>query len=351
MHTETALHLFAADAMHTPPSQPVADSSAARNLRGGIDLGGTKIQALVVDGEHRVVGSSRRATPTTGGADDVIDALAFAIHEACREAGVTPKELSGVGVGTPGAVDVDRGVVANARNLPGFDGAVELAAMLGKALGVPVRVGNDVGVALDAETLLGAGAGHSSYIGVWWGTGVGGGVVLDGKRWRGRGAAGEIGHTIVKRGGAKCPCGRRGCLEAYAGRRAMELRARELVEAGKHTILFDLMKKKGADRLTSGLWAKALEKQDRLAEHLIDRALDALAAALASSVNLLDVEAVVLGGGLGTRLGQACADEIATRMRKHLFRPDAPPPVRVSTLGDLGGALGASLLVAQSAAA
>lgn len=324
-----------------------ADSQAQPQLRGGIDLGGTKIQAVVVDSEHRVVGSSRRATPTTGGAGDVVDALALALHEACRVAHVAPHELAGVGVGTPGAVDTQRGVVSNARNLPGFDGAVELAAMLSEEIDTKVRVGNDVGVALDAETLLGAGAGHASFLGVWWGTGVGGGVVLNGQRWHGRGAAGEIGHTIVKRGGALCPCGRRGCLEAYAGRRAMEERARRQQSKGKRTALFELMQKKGVDRLTSGVWAKALEKQDKLATRIVDRALDALAAALGSCVNLLDLEAIVIGGGLGTRLGQPYADEIAARMRKHLFRPDAPPPVRVSTLGDLAGALGASLLVAR----
>lgn len=338
MQTSTAPHLFAThhDELSTAP--PAA-------FRGGIDLGGTKIQAIVVDAQHRVVGAARRPTPTLGGATDVVEALALAMREACREAHVAPRELGGVGVGAPGAVDSARGVVANARNLPGFDGAVELATLLGRELETTVRVGNDVGVALDAETVLGAGVSNASFLGVWWGTGVGGGVVLAGRRWQGRGAAGEIGHTVVERDGARCPCGRRGCLEAYAGRRAMELRARKLAGKGKRTMLFDLMEKKGLDRLTSGVWAKALEKHDKLATRLVDRALDALAAALGSSVNLLDVEAIVIGGGLGTRLGQPYADEIAKRMHKHLFRADSPPPVRVSALGDLAGALGASLLV------
>ncbi len=333
--------LFAASEHDGAPAAPSA-------LRGGLDLGGTKIQAIVVDARHRIVGAARRPTPLVGGAGDVVDALALTLLEACREAHVAPTELAGVGIGTPGAVDSERGVVSNARNLPGFDGAVELARMLGEELGLRVRIGNDVGVALDAETVLGAGVDHASFLGVWWGTGVGGGVVLDGRRWHGRGAAGEIGHTIVKLGGARCPCGRRGCLEAYAGRRAMEARARKLVDKGQRTVLFELMEKKGVTRLTSGVWAKALERGDKLATRLVDRALDSLAAALASSVNLLDLEALVIGGGLGTRLGQPCADEIAHRMRKHLFRPDALPPVLVSKLGDMAGALGASLLVARS---
>jgi glucokinase len=317
---------------------------APRTLRAGIDLGGTKIQAVVVDARSSVLGSARRATPTSGGPNDVVAALAETLREAASTAKVGLGQLAHVGVGTPGSVDAERGTVANARNLPGFEGAVPMVAMLEREIGAHVFLGNDVGVALDAEAQLGAGRDVESFVGAWWGTGVGGGVVLRGQRWLGRGAAGEIGHTIVVRGGAKCPCGRRGCLEAYAGRRAMELRARKFAARGHETVLFDLMKKKGLDRLTSGVWAKALAKRDRMATKLVDRAVSALAAALASAVNLLDVEAVVIGGGLGTRLGDPYVARIAERMQPHLFRPSAAPPVRLAALGDLAGAIGAGLL-------
>ena len=139
-----------------------------------------------------------------------------------RRPGVEPAELSGVGVGSPG--EVDDGSVAHARNLPDWDGSFPLASALSEQVGVPVSVANDVGVAVDAEAKLGAGKDYASFLGVWWGTGVGGAVVIGGKRWLGRGAAGEIGHTVVKLGGRRCECGRRGCLEAYAGRGAMERR-------------------------------------------------------------------------------------------------------------------------------
>jgi glucokinase len=315
-----------------------------RELRGGIDLGGTKIQAIVIDQEHRVVASARRPTPTRGDARDVLNALGATLDDATREAGIATRSLAGVGLGTPGAVDARRGTVVNAGNLPGFGEVVPLAAMLESATGVNVQLGNDVGVALDAEARLGIGREFPSFVGVWWGTGVGGGVVLDGQRWLGRGAAGEIGHTVVVRDGAICPCGRRGCLEAYAGRRAMELRVRKLAERGVSTILFEVMEKRQRDRLTSGVWARALEKRDRLALRTIERAIAALGAACASSVNLLDVGAIVIGGGLGTRLGAPYAQLIAEAMQPHLFRPQSPPAVRVAELGDLAGAIGASLL-------
>jgi glucokinase len=182
-------------------------------------------------------------------------------------------------------------------------------------------------------------------LGVFWGTGVGAGIVLDGELWTGRGAAGEIGHTVVKMGGARCPCGRRGCLEAYAGRGAMEARARRLVDRGEKTQLFKIMRKTERPRLTSGVIAKALEADDKMAHALVDRAVDALGAGIASAVNLLDVEAVVVGGGLGTRLGEPYAKRIEAAMMPHLFVDESPPAVHVAALGDLGGAIGAARLV------
>jgi glucokinase len=151
---------------------------------------------------------------------------------------------------------------------------------------------------------------------------------------------------VVRRGGAHCPCGRRGCLEAYAGRGAMEAQARREADKGAKTDLFKVMKQRGRTRLTSSIWGHALQQQDPLATELIDRAVRALGAGIASAVNLLDVEAVIIGGGLGVRFGQPMAERIATEMHPHLFNDSRPPAVRVAGLGDLGGAIGAALLAA-----
>jgi glucokinase len=179
---------------------------------------------------------------------------------------------------------------------------------------------------------------------VFWGTGVGGGLILDGRPWTGRGAAGEIGHMVVEIDGARCTCGRRGCMEAYAGRASMEAHARRLhEEKGRKTDLFKLMSEHERSRLTSGIWARALEQGDRLAVHVLDRAVRALGAGIASAVNVLDVEGVIIGGGLGVRLGHPYARRIAEEMQPHLF-VDAPQ-IHVAALGDLGGAIGAALLL------
>ena len=318
--------------------------AAGDDKRGGIDLGGTKIEAIVVDADNQVLGQARRPTPTEGGPADVAEQMAEAMHEAATEAKLETASLKGVGVGSPGSVDEQAGTVSQARNLPGWDGTFELAKTLSDKLGCPVRVGNDVQVAIRGEHQLGAGKPYDSLLGVWWGTGVGGGVIIDGKLWLGRGSAGEIGHMVVKRDGATCPCGRRGCMEAYAGRAAMEAKARKEHEDGAKTDLFKIMKQRGRVRLTSAVWAHALDAKDPLATELIERAVEALGAGVASAVNLLDVEAVVIGGGLGVRFGQPMTDRIFEAMKPHLFRDDRPPDIHVAGLGDLGGAIGAALL-------
>jgi glucokinase len=268
------------------------------------------------------------------------------MREAATAAGVESGDLNGVGVGSPGDADGKTGVVSGARNLPGWEGSFPLGETLSEALGTKVRIGNDVQVAVEGEYELGAGRQYRSLLGVWWGTGVGGGIVLDGKPWLGRGAAGEIGHMVIKRGGAKCPCGRKGCMEAYAGRAAMEAEARRQHEEGHKTDLFKLAHKHDKPRLTSGIWERAIDHGDHLATKLIDRAIEALGTGVASAVNLLDPEAVIVGGGLGVRFGDRYMDQLTSEMDKHLFVNERPPAVRVASLGDLGGAIGGALLIA-----
>src|SRR6476620_1469364 len=208
--------------------------------RGGIDLGGTKIQTVVVDGRWQVRGEARRPTPTTGGPEDVAGQVAEAMREAAEAANLETRALASVGVGSPGEVNQRTGSVSQARNLPGWEGTFERGPWLEDKLDTTMKVGNDVQVATEAEFRLGAGRPYKSLVGVFWGTGVGGGLILDGKPWLGRGGAGEIGHIVVKRNGAKCTCGRKGCMEAYAGRAAMEIEARREKARGAKTDLFKL---------------------------------------------------------------------------------------------------------------
>lgn len=317
--------------------------------RAGVDLGGTKIQTVVVDGRSKVLGQSRVPTPVDEGPDAVVEAITQALGAAADEAGLATDSLVGVGVGAPGGIDPKQGLLINPPNLDGFRGEFPLGPQLEQRLGTRVMLGNDVSVATEAEFRLGAGKPYGSILGVFWGTGVGGGIILNGEQWVGRGSAGEIGHVVVVKDGDKCGCGRRGCMEAYAGRGRMEEKARHRHKKGEKTKLFEIMEKRGRDRLTSGIWARALAQGDKLATELMDEAIGALGTGVASCVNVLDPEAVIIGGGLGTRLGESYAKRIAKAMQPHLFVSDHPPDIKVATLGDLGGAMGAALLVKAKA--
>jgi glucokinase len=323
----------------------MSHTTEAPELRGGIDLGGTKIEAIIVDAGHQVLGSARHPTPTTGTPEDVAKEMVKALAEAAEQAGTSSAALLGVGVGSPGSVDAKAGTVSSARNLPGWDGSYALGAELAKRLSTRVVIGNDVQVATAAEFRLGAGRQFTSLLGIFWGTGVGGGLILEGKPWRGRGGAGEIGHMVIRRGGRRCPCGNEGCVEAYAGRAAMEAHARREMDDGRKSDLLKIMESKQRERFTSAVWETAVDKGDDLAIGLIDGAVEALGAGAASAVNLLDVEAVLIGGGLGVRFGDKYVERIRNAMEKHLFPGHKMPSVQLVGLGDLGGALGAALLV------
>ena len=321
-------------------------SATRGTVTAGVDLGGTKIQTAVLRNK-KVVGDARVPTPQTGDPADVIEAIVRTIHASLAAASAAERNLAAVGIGTPGEIDPDAGAVLLAANVPGFTDRVELGPLVAEQLSgaVPVKVDNDVRVGVLGEFTRGAGRPYKNFLGVWVGTGVGGGVVIDGELYEGRGAGGEVGHMVVRPGGLKCSCGRRGCLEAYAGRARMERRAKRLVARGQKTDLFKIMKERGRDRLSSGIYARALATGDKMARTLIGDATWALGVGLASAQNLLDLEAIIVGGGLGDRLGQPFIDAIVKEMTPHLFVDDHPPDVMGTELGDLSGAVGAAVLV------
>jgi glucokinase len=314
----------------------------------GVDLGGTKVQGVVIDGDGKRLGEARGRTPVEGGPAAVVAEIASVVKASAKAAKVPVGKLAGVGIGSPGRVDPETGDLFGAANLPGFQDPVPLGDMVASALGVKrVLVGNDVAAATLAEHRLGAGKGLDDLLVVFVGSGVGGALVLGGRlRTGAHGAAGEIGHTVVIDGGELCPCGRRGCMEAYAGRVALERTARAAAAGGRPTELLAIQERQGRPRMTSGVWKAALDAGDPLAHELIDRAVEALGAAVASAVNLVDVEAVLIGGGLGDKLGEPFVRRVEKAMIPHLFMPPSQVQVLLGRLGDYAGATGAALLLA-----
>lgn len=306
----------------------------------GVDLGGTKVLAARVDQNGRAEAHVKQVTPVEG-PEAVVAAIAQAVETIANGC---DDPVVGVGVGAPGPIS--DGVMLHAPNLSGFDDAVPLGAMLEERLGLPVVLGNDANVGTLGEAMFGAARGGTTVVGCWLGTGIGGGLVLDGKVHHGSsGTAGELGHVpVTMDGGRWCGCGRHGCVEAYAGRAAMAAAVQEAIAAGERTSLPTIMASKGKDRLTSGVWKRALKDGDPLAVRLMEEAVAALGVAIAGVVNVLDVDTVVFGGGLAEKLGQEHVDRIADAVRPRLIAPEVPRRWVLAELGDDSGVIGAAAL-------
>ncbi len=301
----------------------------------GVDVGGTNIEVGLVGDDHEVHSRAKGATPT-GGPDAVMDAIAELV-------GSLDGDPIAAGVGVPGVVH--EGEVLTVPNLANWTERVDIGTVLRDRLGIPVALGNDANVGLLGEWLDGAAKGARDVLGVWMGTGIGGGLILDGRPFLGtRGAAGEIGHVIVRAGGALCTCGRRGCAEAYAGRRSMAGVVSAMVEAGRPTSLYDIQRDEGKTRLTSRVWARALEEGDALAGELFELAVETIGIGIGSAVNLLDLELVVIGGGLAEKLGQDLADRIGEAARIRMLQPAPGLRFVTAALGDDSGLVGAAAL-------
>lgn len=317
----------------------------------GVDVGGTSIKSVVLASSGSVLGADRRPTPRRFGPDEVPVAVAASVHAAVASAGCDPADVRAVGIGCPGQVDQEAGTVGNAATLPDWPPTFPLAAVVAEHVGRPVFLDNDVRLAVAAEVTAESGRSFPSFLGVVLGTGVGAGLVLDGEIWEGRGNAGEFGHMVVEFGpdARPCTCGRTGCVEAYAGRAAMEQAARQQVQEGRETLLFDVMEFRGKDRLTSSVWREAVEAGDPLALELLTAAQQALGAALGSTVNLLDLDGIVLGGGLALALGDRFRASVAEAMSTHVLAAEVPE-VRLTALGDVAGAVGAARLAEHRSA-
>lgn len=308
-------------------------------LLAGVDLGGTNIVAALVDGDGAVLAREKVQTPPTGPAA-VVEAIAGAVEALAAEGRGAPLA---VGVGAPGAVR--DGVVVAAPNLTGWVEPVPLGRLLSRRLGSDVVVDNDASVAAVGEWRWGAARGARFVLCITLGTGVGGGLVLDGAPYRGaHGAAGELGHMTVLLGGALCGCGRRGCVEAYAGRASMERSARVAIEAGEASALADVLAERGKRRMTASVWAEALDRRDPLATRLVDEAVTALGAGVAAVVNLLDLDTVVVAGGLAERLGDPLVERIAAATTPHVLDREAQRRFLAGALGDDAGILGAAAI-------
>jgi glucokinase len=310
----------------------------------GMDLGATKILAGVVSAEGKVLGTAKRATKPQSGPEKVIERMVKTAQEAVEAAGLKTDEIAGLGTGAPGPLDPDRGVIITTPNMPGWDN-VPLAKMLSEGLGLPAFIENDVNLGTLGEWALGAGKGVNDLVGIFVGTGIGGGLVLDGQLRQGwRKVCAEVGHMILLAEGPVCGCGNRGCLEALASRTAIERDIWAGIKAGRESMIPEIVGKEGRERLTSGALAEAWEKGDPLVREVIGRSQFYLGLAVASLVNFVDPEMVVLGGGVVEALGEKYLEPIRWTAYQNFLNKINARNVKIvpAKLGDQAGLLGAA---------
>ena len=313
----------------------------------GIDLGGTKIMAAVVDGDGRIRERVFKLTPVDEGPRAVLEAMAAVAHEAVAAAGLTLDEVAAIGIGSPGPLDPDEGVVICSPNLPGWD-HVRMKDHIENATGRPVFMDNDCNVATLAEHVLGAGRGTGNLIGLFLGTGIGGGVVINGRLHRGFSKqAGELGHVVVDVNGPRCGCGQKGCIEALASRRVMCRQIAAAVKKGRKSVITET----DGDRIRTGMLAEALAANDGLVREVMTKALEYLGVAIASIAHVVSPEMVVIGGGVI----DALTDELLEVVRRSAATRALPLVmddvkfVRAELRED-AGVLGAAVLARQGSA-
>lgn len=313
----------------------------------GFDLGGTKMMATVYDAGFKALASAKAKTPVNEGPKAVLARIRETIADALKEAQRSPRDLAGIGVGCPGVLDLDQGVILEAPNL-GWK-RVPLRALLTGWFRCRVTLANDVDAGTYGEYRFGAGKGARTLVGVFPGTGIGGGCVYAGQLLRGKtGSAMEIGHVPIRENGRLCGCGRRGCLEAQAGRLAISA---EVAQASFRGEAPYVAANAGADlkKLKSGLLAKAVKAGDAAVERIIRDAMRLMGRAIGGVVNLLAPDVVVLGGGLVEALPRLALEEVRLGL-KETAMASFVGQVKVveAELGDDATTLGAAALAADA---
>ena len=328
-----------------------SDRNDQQRLYLGVDVGGTKVQASLVRESGEIIGRERCPTPRKRGPERVVAAIEKAMDDIVQKSGISPNDLTAIGIAVPGVVDPDRGIVVVAPNMP-LTG-VALGSLLKARFKAPIIIGNDGNFGALGETWLGSARKARSAMYICVGTGIGSGLVLRGKLWRGdRESAGEIGHMIMQVDGPKCGCGNHGCFEALASRTAIERDIRAAVAAGRPSVLVELA---GGDLsvIRSGMIRKALDVEDELVAGVMRRAAEVLGYACVNVRHLIDPEAIVLGGGVV----EACSDFIMPIVDNIVGRDPLPGAreggrVLLSALGDdavvLGAVAAARKLVGRS---
>lgn len=324
----------------------MAETSTKADHVVGVDLGGTKILAGVFQSQLKCLGRAKVSTKPERGAEEVVDRIAKCITDAIDECDLQKKQIRGIGVGAPGAVDPEEGEVIFAPNL-GWE-HVPLAKELEKRLQIPVFLENDCNICTLGVTEAEYGGKPKNLFGIFIGTGIGAGWILDGKLYSGfNRTAGEIGHMVLEVGGPKCGCGNKGCFEALASRSAIFRRIHAAVKGGQKTVLTDMLGDDLED-LRSGDLRKAIKRGDPFVGKVIEEAAEYIGIAVSNIINLINPQIIVLGGGVIEQLEDEMMAIIVETARDYAMQGTAKGiEIEASSLGDDAGITGGAVLARQ----
>ena len=309
----------------------------------GIDLGGTNIVAGVVDENYKIIATAKRKTNFPRPAAEIIDDMALVALEAIENAGLKKEDIDAAGVGSPGSIDAENGVVCRADNLGFFD--IHIVEMLKERTGIDFYVENDANAAAYGEFIAGAGVGTKNFIMITLGTGVGGGVIINGKIYSGSNhAGGELGHTVISMDGEMCTCGRQGCWEAYASASALIRQTKQAMIRYTDSIMWELCN--GDINAVNGLTAfDAMRKGDKAGKTVVDKYVGYIAVGIANNINIFQPEIICIGGGV-SKEGDNLVLPIKAYVKGEDYarNMDKNVEIKVAKLGNDAGIIGAAYI-------
>ena len=311
--------------------------------RIGIDLGGTNIVAGVVNDEYKIIGKGKIKTNMPRPAEEIADDMAKAVFMAIEDAGLTLDDIEVLGIGSPGAINPINGVVTYANNLNFYN--LPIAAMMKERVGKDFYVENDANAAAYGEYIAGAGAGTKNFIAITLGTGVGGGIIIDGKIYSGSNyAGGELGHTVISMNGEKCTCGRSGCWEAYASATALINQTAQAMRRYPDSLMWQLCDNDINN--VSGITAfNAMRDGDPVGRMVVERYCEYVAVGIANMINIFQPDVICIGGGISNE-----GDTLINPIKEYVVGDNYARSVtekaviKTADLGNDAGIIGAAYL-------
>ena len=313
-----------------------------KNIAIGIDIGGTSFKGAAIDREGHILHTFKMDVNKGDSQEKMMDDLLVTLNKFLKEHGYNKDNVLGIGMGVPGAIDTENGVVSYSNNLDWYE--LPVVKIIKDGTGLPVRITNDANAAAYGEAKFGAGKTFKNLLMITLGTGVGGGIIIDGKLYEGNhGKGAEPGHSVIVLNGEQCTCGRKGCFEAYASATALNRDTREAMEKHPESLLFEVVEEIGG--IDARVPFIAEKRGDKAAKEVVDNYVKYLSEGLLNYCNILRPNVIVLSGGVANE-GENLISRVKAYMKEHNYGMKNAPEVEIrqASLGYDAGKIGAAAL-------